>query len=149
MLWTPIAPLSLNLSMQRLRITRKLTNPSNGAEINYYEIDIKPFYQQIYPNLGKTRLVGYDGMYPGPTFVVEKGSEAVVRFISHADRNISVHLHGSWSMQIGSIRGSSLLTSARSSAVGRLGGGSDPAWTVQRLLLLKCTEWTNPILSCE
>lgn len=51
----------------------------------------------MYPNKNKTRLVGYDGMSPGPTFLVERGREAVVRFLNHADRNNSVHLHGAWS----------------------------------------------------
>lgn len=68
-----------------------------GRTIDYYEVDIKPFEQQVYPNLGKTRLVGYDGMAPGPTFMMRKGTEAVVRFINHSDRTNSVHLHGSYS----------------------------------------------------
>ncbi|KAM0718783.1 hypothetical protein Q7P37_005854 [Cladosporium fusiforme] len=68
-----------------------------GRTIDYYEIDIKPFEQQVYPNLGKTRLVGYDGMAPGPTIMTRKGTEAVVRFINHSDRTNSVHLHGSYS----------------------------------------------------
>lgn len=46
--------------------------------------------------MGKTKLVGYDGMAPGPTFMMRKGTEAVVRFINHADRANSVHLHGSY-----------------------------------------------------
>jgi bilirubin oxidase len=75
---------------------RTVTNPNNGAPMDYYEIDIKPFEQQIYPNKGKTRMVGYDGMYPGPTFMVERGHETLIRFISHADRENSVHLHGQW-----------------------------------------------------
>jgi bilirubin oxidase len=33
----------------------------NGPNIEYYEVDIKTFEQQVYPNLGKTKLVGYDG----------------------------------------------------------------------------------------
>ena len=33
----------------------------NGPDIEYYEVDIKTFEQQVYPNLGKTKLVGYDG----------------------------------------------------------------------------------------
>lgn len=53
---------------------------------------------QIYPNLGKTKLVGYDGIAPGPTFKVRNGTEAVVRFINKADRANSVHLHGSYCM---------------------------------------------------
>ena len=51
---------------------------------------------QVYPNLGKTKLVGYDGMAPGPTFMVRNGTEAVVRFINKADKANSVHLHGSY-----------------------------------------------------
>lgn len=84
----PIAPIKEPL--------RKFTFP-NAPTIEYYEIDIKPFESQVYPNLGKTRLVGYDGMAPGPTFKVRKGTEAVVRFINHSDRTNSVHLHGSYS----------------------------------------------------
>lgn len=69
----------------------------NAPPIDYYEVEIKPFEQQVYPNLGKTRLVGYDGVSPGPTFMVQQGRESVVRFINHSDRENSVHLHGSYS----------------------------------------------------
>ncbi|KAI4791120.1 oxidase cueO precursor, partial [Aureobasidium sp. EXF-8845] len=64
--------------------------------IDYYEIDIKPVDIEIYPGI-KARHVGYDGMVPGPTFKMKQGREAVVRFINHADRANSVHLHGSYS----------------------------------------------------
>jgi bilirubin oxidase len=84
----PIAP---------IKVPKNVYNFPNAPTIEYYEIDIKPFEQQVYPNLGKTRLVGYDGMVPGPTFKVKKGTEAVVRFINHSDRTNSVHLHGSYS----------------------------------------------------
>jgi bilirubin oxidase len=84
----PIAPIKQPL--------RTFTFP-NGPPIDYFEVDIKPFESQIYPNLGKTRLVGYDGQAPGPTFQVQQGREAVVRFINHSDRENSVHLHGSYS----------------------------------------------------
>lgn len=49
----PIAPVKQPL--------RQFTFP-NAPPIDYYEVEIKPFEQQVYPNLGKTRLVGYDGM---------------------------------------------------------------------------------------
>jgi len=66
--------------------------------IDYYEIDIKPYESQVYPGLKPARLVGYDGISPGPTFKVEKGRESVVRFINSAgDRASAVHLHGSYS----------------------------------------------------
>lgn len=41
-------------------------NPVTGQDIQYYEIEIKPFQQQVYPDLGPADLVGYDGMSPGP-----------------------------------------------------------------------------------
>ncbi|KAK4980918.1 hypothetical protein LTR66_002469 [Elasticomyces elasticus] len=74
------------------------TNSSTGVTIDYYEVEIKPLEQQIYPGLKKARLIGYDGISPGPTFHMEKGREAVVRFINRqGDRANSVHLHGSYS----------------------------------------------------
>lgn len=66
-----------------------------GGDIWYYEVDIKPFEQQVYPNLLPATLVGYDGVSPGPTFIVPKGTETVVRFVNNAERPNSVHLHGS------------------------------------------------------
>jgi len=73
------------------------TNLETGIPIDYYEVDIKPFQMQVYKGLKPATLVGYDGMSPGPTFMMEKGRESVVRFINHGDRTSSVHLHGSYS----------------------------------------------------
>ncbi|KAF2637509.1 hypothetical protein P280DRAFT_482944 [Massarina eburnea CBS 473.64] len=79
-------------------ISPKFTVPnSDGSSLDYYEIDIKPVEVQIYPGLNKTKLVGYDGQVPGPTFRMRQGREAVVRFVNHANRANSVHLHGSYS----------------------------------------------------
>lgn len=55
---------------------------SDGSLLDYYEVEIKPVDVQIYPNLGKTKLVGYNGEVPGPTFRMRQGREAVVRFIN-------------------------------------------------------------------
>ncbi|KAL1585705.1 hypothetical protein WHR41_05946 [Cladosporium halotolerans] len=84
----PIAPIKQPL---------RTFNFPNAPPIDYYEIDVKPFESQIYPNLKKTRLVGYDGQAPGPTIMIQRGRESVVRFLNHADRPNSVHLHGSYS----------------------------------------------------
>src|ERR1700760_3101033 len=74
------------------------TNKNTGGMIRYYEIEIKPVEIQIYPPpLKKARFVGYDGVIPGPTFIQNKGEEAIVRFINHGDRSSSIHLHGSYS----------------------------------------------------
>lgn len=73
-------------------------NPHTGGIINYYEIDITPLEVQVYPPpLKKARMVGYDGIVPGPTFIQTQGEEAIVRFINHGDRASSTHLHGSYS----------------------------------------------------
>ncbi|KJX94221.1 hypothetical protein TI39_contig4207g00004 [Zymoseptoria brevis] len=72
--------------------------PYEGAPtVDYYEVEIKPLEAQLYPGLSKTKLVGYDGRAPGPTFKMTKGREAVIRFINNADMASSVHLHGSYS----------------------------------------------------
>ncbi|KAF2019904.1 hypothetical protein BU24DRAFT_365645 [Aaosphaeria arxii CBS 175.79] len=58
-------------------------------------MEIKPFTHQVYPSLRPARLVGYDGISPGPTIIVPRGTESVVRFMNNADAETSVHLHGS------------------------------------------------------
>lgn len=72
-------------------------NTTTGNEIDFYEIDVKPFEQQVYKGKKPARLIGYDGISPGPTFRMTKGREAVVRFKNHGDKDLSVHLHGSYS----------------------------------------------------
>ncbi|KAF2727988.1 Cupredoxin [Polyplosphaeria fusca] len=72
-----------------------VTNPVTGGQIRYYEMVIKPFTQQVYPNKSPARLVGYDGISPGPTIVIPRGTESVVRFVNNATKENSVHLHGS------------------------------------------------------
>ncbi|KAH7312655.1 bilirubin oxidase [Stachybotrys elegans] len=71
-----------------------ITNPTTGEDILYYEVEIRPFTKSIYGS-GNTSLVGYDGIAPGPTFLVERGQETVVRFINNSPSGNSVHLHGS------------------------------------------------------
>ncbi|KAK2057130.1 multicopper oxidase [Colletotrichum caudatum] len=75
----------------------KIISPVTGKEIWYYELEIKPFTQAVYPNLRPATLVGYDGISPGPTLIIPRGTESVVRFINNAAAENSVHLHGSYS----------------------------------------------------
>lgn len=74
---------------------KKIINPVTGKEIWYFETEIKPFTKQVYPNLGPATLYGYDGQWPGPSFVVPRNQEIIVRFMNQANRPNSVHLHGS------------------------------------------------------
>jgi bilirubin oxidase len=80
-----------------LRLDRIISNPTTGKDIWYYEVEIKPFTHQVYPNLKAANLVGYDGISPGPTFIIPRGTESIVRFINNARIENSVHLHGSYS----------------------------------------------------
>jgi bilirubin oxidase len=73
------------------------TDPKTGRTVKFYDIEVRPFEHQVYPNLKPAKLVGYDGMSPGPTIRTERGVEAVVRFTNHAEKDLSVHLHGSYS----------------------------------------------------
>ncbi|OLN81026.1 Bilirubin oxidase 2 [Colletotrichum chlorophyti] len=75
----------------------QVTNPVTNQPIDYYEVDIVPFKQQIYPNKGPASLVGYDGISPGPTFLIPRGRETVVRFTNKNNLPSAVHLHGSYS----------------------------------------------------
>ncbi|KAH6691435.1 Cupredoxin [Plectosphaerella plurivora] len=79
------------------KINQTVKNPVNGKDIRYYEIEIKEFSTNVYPDRGNATLVGYDGVSPGPTFMMEKDVEAVVRFVNKAKPANSVHLHGSYS----------------------------------------------------
>lgn len=79
-------------------LSRIVKNPVNGKDIRYYEIEIKEFSANVYPDRGNATLVGYDGVSPGPTFMMERDTEAVVRFVNKAKPANSVHLHGSYSV---------------------------------------------------
>jgi FtsP/CotA-like multicopper oxidase with cupredoxin domain len=81
-------------------VKRLIPHNVTGKDVRYYEIEIKQFTQQVYPNLGPATLWGYDGTSPGPTFIQEKGTEAVVRFINNGHMANSVHLHGSYSVRL-------------------------------------------------
>lgn len=90
------------------------TNPTTGAVIDYYEVEVRSIQKQIYPNLGVADLYAYDGLQPGPTFMMYKGrgkiysvdacyenllipfTEAVVRFTNKSPTNSSVHVHGQY-----------------------------------------------------
>lgn len=76
---------------------RTYKNETTGVEIDFYEVTIKEFTANMFPDLGDATLIGYDGQAPGPTFRVKKGRETVIRFVNEYFRLSSVHLHGSYS----------------------------------------------------
>ncbi|KAK0704633.1 hypothetical protein B0H67DRAFT_637171 [Lasiosphaeris hirsuta] len=73
------------------------TFSNNTREILYFEIEIKTFQHTIFLDLGPATLVGYDGISPGPTLIIPRGTESIVRFVNNSPAKNSVHLHGSYS----------------------------------------------------
>ncbi|KAI5211905.1 hypothetical protein AUEXF2481DRAFT_36948 [Aureobasidium subglaciale EXF-2481] len=67
----------------------------NGQQIDFYEVTIEPFQKQVYPDLGPANLVGYNGVSPGPTYYVKKGTQTVIRYHNNHTDDSVVHLHGS------------------------------------------------------
>lgn len=57
---------------------------------------VEQFQQQVYPNLGPANKVGYNGTAPGPLFVVERGTETIVRVYNKGNGDAVMHLHGSY-----------------------------------------------------
>ena len=58
---------------------RQVTNPVIGQPIDYYEVNILPLTKQVYPNKGPANLVGYDSVAPGPTFLIPKAKETLIK----------------------------------------------------------------------
>jgi spore coat protein A, manganese oxidase len=50
------------------------------AKYTYYEVNMIEAMQSLHSDLPKTRVWGYEGMYPGPTFEVEAGERVYVKW---------------------------------------------------------------------
>jgi spore coat protein A len=63
------------------------------ATTDYYEIVQREADLEILPGL-RTRVLGYDGTFPGPTLVTRSGRQAVVTHRNDLPVPVAVHLHG-------------------------------------------------------
>ncbi|MEU4242873.1 multicopper oxidase domain-containing protein [Actinoplanes sp. NPDC026619] len=78
-------PLPIPLVLRPVRST---------ATTDYYEITQRPGQAEIQPGT-RTAILGYDGVFPGPTIRVRSGRETVVRHTNQLGGPHSVvHLHG-------------------------------------------------------
>lgn len=64
-----------------------------SAGVDYYEIVQRAADIEILPGL-RTPILGYDGIYPGPTVVSRSGRPTVVRHVNRLTVPTVVHLHG-------------------------------------------------------
>ncbi|MEF3119977.1 multicopper oxidase family protein [Kocuria flava] len=91
-----------------LRPRAVTTDPVDGAAVHHYVVTERAARAQILPRAGLTTpILGYDGIFPGPTISVDRGTRAVLRVRNqlpptHAlDGHVlatSTHLHGSASL---------------------------------------------------
>jgi FtsP/CotA-like multicopper oxidase with cupredoxin domain len=67
--------------------------PPTGA-CDYYEVVAREGVAEVMPGV-LTRVLGYNGIYPGPTFIAERNRTAVVRFVNRIGGEIMApHYHG-------------------------------------------------------
>lgn len=55
--------------------------------VPYYEISVSQFQQQLHSELPPTKLWGYEGTFPGPTFEVNRDQAIKVRWINNLTDN--------------------------------------------------------------
>ncbi|GAA0264460.1 multicopper oxidase family protein [Cryptosporangium japonicum] len=63
------------------------------ATTDWYEIVQRRADVELLPGVS-TRILGYDGVFPGPTISSRSGRRTVVRHLNHTDVPTVVHLHG-------------------------------------------------------
>lgn len=82
------------------------TDPDDGARIEHYAVTQRAATARILPRLG-TPILGYDGIFPGPTIEVERGTKTTLTVRNQLPAThpahghvlaTSTHLHGSASL---------------------------------------------------
>lgn len=74
--------MKLEKFVDKLPIPKVLKPHSKSKEMTYYEVTMKEFQQQLHRDLPPTRLFGYNGVYPGPTFEVQKHDKVAVKWLN-------------------------------------------------------------------
>ncbi|WP_049868727.1 multicopper oxidase family protein [Paenibacillus sp. D9] len=73
---------NLQKFVDKLPIPKTIRPIKRGKKGSYYEVTMREFTQKLHRDLAPTRLWGYNGMYPGPTFDVVKGETAFVKWMN-------------------------------------------------------------------
>ncbi|KAK0842126.1 hypothetical protein LTS02_016602 [Friedmanniomyces endolithicus] len=76
------------------------TEEFGGRTVQFYTCAIESFTKQIYPNLGPAHMTGYNGTSPGPTYVIPRGTESIIRYLNNGEVSAAVHLHGSYTYSV-------------------------------------------------
>lgn len=76
-----------------LRRPATATPVSTGGGVTSYRVTARPAEVEILPGL-KTKIIGYDGTFPGPTIESRRGTPTVVEHVNELPVPMVVHLHG-------------------------------------------------------
>jgi spore coat protein A len=76
-------PGSLERYIDPLPVPKRLTPQSTGQGEDQYRVRILEFTRQLHSQLPPTRLWGYEGQYPGPTFEASRGKPVQVQWENH------------------------------------------------------------------
>jgi FtsP/CotA-like multicopper oxidase with cupredoxin domain len=83
-------PKAFSLPLARPRVARPVRRT---LTTDYYHMTIREAEAEILPGT-KTKILGYDGEFPGPTIRAIKGRRVVIRQANALDMDAAVHLHG-------------------------------------------------------
>ncbi|MCC3359584.1 multicopper oxidase family protein [Bacillus sp. REN16] len=91
--------LKLQKFVDELPIPNTLSPKMRNNNSSYYEVTMMEFYQKLHRDLGPTRLWGYEGTFPGPTFEVMKNETVYVKWMNNLPNKhllpVDTTIHGS------------------------------------------------------
>ena len=95
--WGPSSVLAADATARPFRVPLRIPpviKPiRSDGERDYYRVVMRKACAELLP--GKTtRIWGYDGVFPGPTFKVRRGRPALVRIVNRLRAPMTTHLHG-------------------------------------------------------
>ena len=88
-----IAPEFYNRTLAEDPKTKYYETPAAVAPPLWYETSMQHGVAEIVPGV-KTPILGYDGLYPGPTYKTRVGQPVVIRYQNQMEEETSIHLHG-------------------------------------------------------
>ena len=91
--------IKLQKFVDELPIPNTISPKKRSNNSSYYEVTMKEFSQKLHRDLGPTRLWGYEGIFPGPTFEVMKIETVFVKWINDLPNKhflpVDTTIHGS------------------------------------------------------
>ncbi|MGB6689204.1 MAG: multicopper oxidase domain-containing protein [Terracidiphilus sp.] len=91
-------PAALDRYIDPLPIPKRLASSGKRGDVALYRVRMLEFKQQMHSQLPPTRLWGYEGQYPGPTFEANRGTPIEVEWENQLPSQhifkIDPHIHG-------------------------------------------------------